>query len=103
MAKTSNSRKGSSGKVVPLLPRGAARGRVTQPKEAVSAEAALDAIQVLASKISSASTPAEALRLQLGIAHALFEARTSFVAELVPSRNVLAVSCVRGRNDARVQ
>src|SRR5690242_15699747 len=57
----------------------------------------------MSGQIASARMLAEAQRAQLQVAHALLEAKTSFISEYVPAKDILRVSCVRGRNDARVR
>src|SRR4051812_15436987 len=57
----------------------------------------------MGNKVAGDGCLSEAQRSQLQAVHALLEAKTSYVAEVLPGKDLLRVACVRGRNDARVR
>jgi signal transduction histidine kinase/CheY-like chemotaxis protein len=82
----------------------AARGAAGAPPPTLLDPAeAEQALARLASLIPVGTAVGEAQRLQLGVLHALYEARTSFIAEYASGKDLLQVACVRGRNDSRVK
>jgi signal transduction histidine kinase/CheY-like chemotaxis protein len=110
VAKTSDERKRSSRatKVVPLQGR-AQRGDAPasapadEPSQELDLEAVARTLAQMGNKTASDGGLAEAQRAQLQAIHALLEAKTSFISELVPGKELLRVASVRGRNDARVR
>jgi len=92
--------------VVPLdsrARRGAAAPPAEEPELELDLEAVTRALAQMSGQAAGAGVLAEAQRAQLQTVHALLEAKTSFVSELVPGKDLLRVACVRGRNDARVR
>ncbi|HVE83474.1 MAG TPA: hybrid sensor histidine kinase/response regulator [Myxococcales bacterium] len=93
-------------KVVRLRDR--AQGDAPPPDKAavlmdLDLETVARALAEMGSQSAAAAVLAEAQRTQLQAVHGLLEAKTSFISEWVPARDLLRVACVRGRNDARVR
>jgi len=111
VSKTSDERKRSARagapKVVPLQARAQRSAGEPAPAEEPSQELDLEtvakALAQRANKSSGDGGPGEAQRVQLQSIHALLEAKTTFIAELVPGKELLRVASMRGRNDARVR
>ena len=76
--------------------------RAAKPQPPVEAEVAERTLVEMAQHITSAEGPTEALRSQLQLIHALFQAKACYVARYLPSRNHLHVEHVRGRYDERI-
>jgi len=74
-----------------------------EPSQGLDLEAVARTLAQMGNKAAGDGGLGEAQRVQLHSIHTLLEAKTSFIAELVPGKELLRVSSVRGRNDARVR
>lgn len=93
-------RRSRTDKLVSVSPPGLRPDEPPPPLDPAEAERTLARLAVL---IPVGTAIGEAQRLQLGVIHTLYEARTSFIVEHAPGKHQLQVACVRGRNDARVK
>jgi signal transduction histidine kinase len=82
---------------LPLLPT-----PDTEEEADLTPERTAEAMVELAKLAVREETLADVQRAQLGVLHALFAPKTSFLLELDPIREELAVAAVRGRNDERI-
>lgn len=111
VSKTSDERKRSTRatKVVPLQSRAQREGEASppasaeEPSQELDLEAVARTLAQMGNKTAGDGGLAEAQRAQLQAIHTLLEAKTTFIAELVPGKELLRVASVRGRNDARVR
>jgi signal transduction histidine kinase len=65
-------------------------------------DAAAHALRRMAEAVHQSPTRAEAQKLQLGLVAGLLGARSAFLAEYAPLRDLLEVVAVRGRNEPRI-
>ena len=111
VSKTSDERKRSARapKVVPLQSRtqreapAPPAASADEPSQELDLETVARVLAQMGKKTAGDGGLAEAQRAQLQSVHGLLEAKTSFIAELVPGKELLRVASVRGRNDARVR